>query len=116
MSSNMVIFGWNRTIPGRERMSEQHFEEFVTYCNELKQSKTIQSFDIVFLDPHSGDLNGFFLLRGEPANLDRMISSKDWVNHILRATMHLEGVGVVRGRTGDLVMEIMNTWREQIPD
>ena len=115
MSTNMVIFGWNRPIPGRERMSEKHFEDFVGYCTELKKNNTIESFDIIFLDPHGGDMNGFFLVRGEPGSLDRMISSKEWVNHITRATMHLEGVGVVRGQTGDLVMEMMNTWRENIP-
>jgi hypothetical protein len=115
MSSNTVLFGWNRPIPGRERMSETHFDDFVKYCTELQQSKTIQSFDIVFLNPHGGDLNGFFLLRGESTSLDNMVSSKEWVNHMTRATMHLEGAGFVRGQTGDMVMEMMNIWKDNIP-
>ena len=28
MSSNVIFFGWNRSIPGRERLSAEHFGEF----------------------------------------------------------------------------------------
>jgi hypothetical protein len=29
--SNAIFFGWNRSMPGRERLSAQHFDEFVAY-------------------------------------------------------------------------------------
>jgi hypothetical protein len=29
MNSNVIFFGWNRSIPGRERLSAAHFSEFV---------------------------------------------------------------------------------------
>jgi hypothetical protein len=115
MSTNVVIFAWNRSIPGRERVSAEHFQEFVQYLGGLHENGTIQSFDTVFLDPHGGDMNGFFLIRGETKALDELISSTEWVAHMTRAALHLEGSGVVRGVTGELVMKRMNLWTENIP-
>jgi hypothetical protein len=115
MASNTILFGWNRSIPGREKISAQHFEDFVKYLGGLQQKGAIQGFEIVFLDTHGGDLNGFFLLKGEPAKLDALISTTEWVTHITRASMHLEGSGVVRGQTGDAVMERMALWSSVIP-
>ena len=115
MNTNTIFFGWNRSIPGRERASASHFEEFVQYLNELQQNNTLESYDIVFLTPHSGNMNGFFLLRGESGNLDTLLGSKEWVTHVTRASLHLDEAGVVRGYTGKEVMEQMNLWTESIP-
>jgi hypothetical protein len=69
----------------------------------------------VFLDPHGGDLNAFFLIRGEPAKLDALVSSTEWETHMRRATMHLENAGAVRGVTGELIDEAMELWTKTIP-
>lgn len=53
--SNAIFFGWNRAIPGRERISAEHFEEFVAYLRGLEKSGKIESFDVVFLNAHGGD-------------------------------------------------------------
>ena len=37
MASNVILFGWNRSIPGREKVSAQHFGEFVQYLGGLQQ-------------------------------------------------------------------------------
>jgi arylsulfatase len=26
-----MLFGWNRSIPGREKLSNEHFQDFVQY-------------------------------------------------------------------------------------
>jgi hypothetical protein len=116
MSSNVIFFGWNRPVPGREGMSAEHFQEFMQYAGGLQQDGTIQSVEPVFLDAHGGDLNGFILIKGESAKLDALVSSEAWVTHMTRAGLHLEGSGAVRGATGDLVMERMSLWTGLIPD
>jgi len=115
VSSNAIFFGWNRSLPGRERISAEHFSEFVAYLGELNKRGDIQSFDVMFLNPHGGDMNGFFLIRGESAKLDAVMASDTWVKHMLRANMHLDGAGSVRGVTGDLVMARMDLWKGLIP-
>jgi hypothetical protein len=115
MDRNVIFFGWNRSVPGREQFSGDHFQEFVGYLGGLAEAGTIDSFDIVFLDAHGGDMNGFFLIRGATANLDALQSSTEWAKHMTRATLHLQGSGAVRGVTGDTVMERMELWRLSVP-
>lgn len=115
MAANVVLFGWNRSVPGRERLSAEHFGEFVQYLGGLQQAGAIQSFDVVFLDIHGGDMNGFFLIRGANDQLNDLVDSEAWVMHMLRAGLHMEEAGVVRGATGDLVMERMGQWVQSIP-
>ena len=115
MTSNALLFGWNRSIPGREKVSAQHFNEFVQYLGSLQQNGEIQSFDIVFLDVHGGDLNGFFLIKGDSAKLDALAATTEWITHITRAALHLDGSGVVRGVTGDAVEGRMALWTSVIP-
>ena len=115
MSSNVLFFAWNRSIPGRERLSAEHFSQFAQYLAGLQQKGAIQSFDTVFLDPHGGDMNGFFLIRGESAKLDALLSSPEWVTHMTRALLHLEGSGAVRGVTGELIAARMDLWSKTIP-
>ena len=115
MGTNALFFAWNRSIPGREKLSAAHFQEFVQYLNRLQQNGKIKSFDTVFLDTHGGDLNGFILIRAETAKLDALTATEEWQTHIIRAAMHLEGSGAVRGVTGDAVMDRMNLWTNLIP-
>jgi hypothetical protein len=115
MSSSIILFGWNRSVPGREKVSAGHFDEFMKYLGGLQQKGTIENSDAVFLDAHGGDLNGFFLIRGESAKLDALVSTSEWITHITRATHHLEGAGVIRGVTGDEIMKRMAIWASAIP-
>ncbi len=115
MGSNVMLFGWNRSIPGREKLSGDHFQDFVQYMDGLQKGGKLQGVDVVFLNPHGGDLNGFFLIRGEPAQLEALVASKEWVAHMMRAGMHLQASGAVLGVTGKMAMERMEMWKQLIP-
>lgn len=116
MDRNAIFFAWNRSIPGREQTSSQHFEEFVGYLTGQAQAGAIQGFDVMFLDTHGGDLNGFFLIKADSARLDALQSTSEWLEHLTRAALHLEGSGAVRGVTGDMVMERMALWNKHMPN
>jgi hypothetical protein len=115
MASNVLFFGWNRSLPGREKLSAEHFGDITQYLGALQQKGSIKSFDAVFLNPHGGDLNGFLLIRAESAQLDALVSSVEWVRHMTRAVLHLDHAGEIRGVTGELVKERMNLWTSLIP-
>jgi hypothetical protein len=112
MASNVIFFAWNRSIPGREETSASHFQEFVQYLTEQQQQGRISSFVPVFLNPHGGDMNGFFLIHGDNASLDAVMESDDWMQHMMRASLHLEGSGAVRGVAGDEVSGQLARWTE----
>ena len=115
MSSNVIFLGWNRSIPGREQLSAAHFQEITQYFTGLQQGGTIDSFESVLLTAHGGDLNGFFLIRGEPDKLNALMATEEWATHVVRAGLHLDGLGVVRGVTGDLLMAQMGMWAANLP-
>jgi hypothetical protein len=114
MGSNVIFFAWNRSVPGFEQQSAAHFQEFVQYLQTQKEDGMIQSYEPVLLDPHGGDMNGFFLIRGETNKLDTLMSTDAWESHMTRGAIHLHGPGVTRGVTGDRVMKRMELWKSLV--
>jgi len=115
MSTNAIFFGWDRPVVGREQKAGELFQEFTQYLAGLQQQGAIASFETIFLGPHGGDLNGFFLIHGENSKLDALQASDEWQSYLTRSGHYLEGAGAVRGATGGLVMEWMKLWSETIP-
>lgn len=115
MGPNVLVFGWNRSLPGREMLSGQHFQEFSEFLAALQKDKRIESFDAVLLEPHGGTFNGCFLIRGEPARLGELTASPEWARHITRAMLHLDGSCVLRGMAGQALQERLQLWMESIP-
>jgi hypothetical protein len=107
MSKGVIFFGWNRSVPGREQISLQHFQEFTQYAGGLQASGAIDSFEPVLLTNHGGDLNGFFLIRGSMEQLSALRATEEWQMHVSRGGYHLDGMGVVEGVTGEGVMDWM---------
>jgi hypothetical protein len=114
MNSNVVFLGWNRAIAGKDQSSVQLFGEFTQYLGGLQKAGTIRSFEAVLLDPHGGDLNGFFRIQGESSQLDALTASEAWEGYLFRASLHLEGLGVVRGVTGDAAAAQLSRWQKLI--
>jgi len=52
---------------------------------------------------------------GESAKLDAVMASDAWQTHLTRGILHLDGLGAIRGATGELVMERMALWSRLIP-
>ena len=59
-------------VRGREAKSREVFNEEVEYWARLQQEGQIESFEVVLLSPHGGDLSGFALLRDSGESLDRI--------------------------------------------
>jgi len=115
MGPNLILFGWNRPIPGREKLSLQHFDEFVAYLTAQQKAGAIDGFDIVFLDPHGGDLNGFFVIKADSKKLATLTTSDEWTKHMTRATLHLQAPGAITGATGAGIAARMKLWGDLLP-
>jgi hypothetical protein len=105
--SNAIVLGWTRAVPGKEKQSIELFQEFVGYITGLQKEGKIASFEPVFLDPHGGDMNGFFLIRGETPKLDALLSSESWIAFATRGMVTMQGFGVIRAAVGDEIPKRM---------
>jgi hypothetical protein len=71
MADSALFIGWGAPIPGREQKSTTIFGEAVALWTKLQGDGVIESWGAYFLEPHGGDLEGFFLLRGDRDKLAR---------------------------------------------
>ncbi len=90
-----IFIGFGHPHTGREAAAGKVFEEAFAYWTGLQAAGEIESFETVMLEAHGGDLNGFFLLRGEPERLARVRMSPEFVRLSYRATAIGEALGIV---------------------
>jgi hypothetical protein len=105
MAGDHVLFiGWNRSVAGRERAALELFQHALGYFGEMKAAGQISSVEPVLLGAHGGDLNGFILVKGDEAKLDVLQHSEKFMDLITRCAVNVEGVGAIRGWSGESLM------------
>lgn len=75
MSESALFVGWGQPVRGREKRSLDVFNDAATYYGERLKDGSIESFDPVLLNPHGGDLQEFFLIKGSAQGLATMMAS-----------------------------------------
>jgi hypothetical protein len=90
-----LFIGWGDVRSGRETAANKVFAEALAYYTTLQAAGEIESFETVFLTRHGGDLDGFFLLRGDPEKLGRLSMSPDFLRLTNRANAVVEALGVI---------------------
>ena len=78
MAGEALFIGWGAVVRGREKQSLQVFQESMEYWGKLQQDGRIDSFDVLLLAPHGGDLQGFAVLRGDRKTLADVRFSDEW--------------------------------------
>jgi len=101
MADHALFVGWGAVVTGREQQAATVFGETMAYFGRLQQQGEISGVDPFFLEPHGGELGGFFLLRGDLDALARIRTSQEFGRVILRASMVVHNIGVVAATTGD---------------
>ena len=103
MSNTGILVGWTRAYVGKETSSLAKFGEFVGYVSKLAAEKQIDSFEPVLLRPHGGDLNGFFLIRGDAAKLAALRQTDQWKDWEAWGGFNMQGFGVIECMLGENV-------------
>ena len=116
MADYALMVGWGVPVRGREQQAAKVFGEAVELYTQLQQQGRIAGFEAFFLEPHGGDLGGFFLLRGERDDLAQVRTSDDFARVSLRANQVVENFGVVAAETGGRVEQLMGEFLEAARD
>ena len=116
MSDSALFIGWGATAAGRERKSVELFGEALKYLTRLVQEGRLASVEPFFLEPHGGDLEGFFLVRGEQDELNRIRSEDEFQRMATRAQVVVQNFGVVGAITGQRLNSHMAWFAEAARD
>ncbi len=114
MADRVLFIGWNRPILGREKQAAQFFQKSLEFYGKLTSDGRIESFEVVLLSAHGGDLNGFVMVRGSTEKLATLREDNDFLDMVLEAMNCLDGVGVIPGYIGKGLMDIMSRWTKQL--
>lgn len=113
IGSNCIVFSWNRALPGRESNAGQLFKSFTEYLAAQQRDGSIESFEAVLLEPHGGTTNGLILIRGEPARLQALMATEEWLRNQAKGMINLQGIAIMRGVSGPALAERMKIWMEE---
>jgi hypothetical protein len=116
MADSGIFVGFGVPVRGRERRAIEVFNEAFEYYVRLQQDGEIESFEPVLLEPHGGELGGFFLLRGDKDKLARIRSSEEFERLTLRAQLIVENIGVVSAFLGERLMSQMSVFSQQVEE
>jgi hypothetical protein len=101
MAEAALFVGWGAPVTGREGTGLAVFNESVEYWGRLQQEGRIESFEVVLLYPHGGDLSGFALLRGSHDQLNQVGGEDEFLRLTARAGLVVQSLGVVRAILGE---------------
>jgi len=114
MADSVLFLGWNRPTRGREEQAMKLWGKSVEYYSQLQADGRIENFEPVLLTAHGGDLNGFFLIRGETQKLSEIRLEDTFIDLVIEAGYCLDGFGAVSGFTGDGVNDIFARWSKLV--
>ena len=116
MADSGLFIGFGAPVRGRERQAIKVFNEAFEYYARLQQEGEIESFEPVLLEPHGGELDGFFLLRGDQDKLARIRSSEEFERLTVRGQLIIENLGFVGAALGGRLMSQMSVFGEQVEE
>ena len=116
MAEQGLFIGWGAPVRGREAKGLEVFNEAVAYWGGLQNDGKIESFEVVLLYPHGGDLYGFSLLRGSAEQFDQLRADDDFDRLNTRAGVVVERLGIVPAALGDGLGDVVGTYQQAVSE
>ena len=113
MTQGTLFVGWGSIVAGREKVASKVLGEAMRYLQGLKAAGTIESVDVVLLEPHGGELEGFVLIKGDKAKLAQLRVDDEFVKVIVSVQLVHSKVGVVGGYSGAEMQSLLQIWDQQ---
>src|SRR5438552_18598173 len=112
MTDSALFIRWGATAGGRERQSVELFAESLRYLTGLVEQGRVASVEPFFLEPHGGDLEGFFVVRGDQEELNRIRTGDEFQRLAVKAQVLVQAFGVVGAVTGERLNKHMAWFAE----
>jgi hypothetical protein len=114
MADRALFVGFGEPVRGREERAIEVFNDFVGMFGRMQSDGRIEGMDVCLLDPHGGDLGGFFMVHGDEAQCAQLANDEEFRRASIDAGLIVENFGVVPARTGDAVAAEMAMYIEAV--
>ena len=114
MADRALFIGFGAPVRGREERAVEVFNEFVDMFVRMRSDGRIASMEVSLLDPHGGDLGGFFMVHGDEAQCAALVNDEEFRRASIDAGLIVENFGVVPARTGEAVGQEMGKYAEAV--
>ncbi len=114
MADRAVFIGFGVPVRGREERAVEIFNAFVEMLGRMRSDGRIDGMDVSLLDPHGGDLGGFFMVYGSEAQCAALPNDEEFRRAMIDASLIVENLGVVAAVTGDGVGREMAMYSEAV--
>ena len=102
MADAGLFIGFDQPVRGREGRAVDSFNETVAYLGQLQGEGRIEDFELCFLDPHGAQ------------QMSAVQEDEQFQRHITRASLVVDGLGVVRAVLGEEIGRQMAIYQEEI--
>jgi hypothetical protein len=114
MADRALFVGFGAPVRGREERAVDVFNEFVDMFGRMQSDGRIAGSEITLLDPHGGDLGGFFMVHGSAEQCAALTNDEEFRRSSIDASLIVENFGVVPATTGEGVARQMGMYIEAI--
>jgi hypothetical protein len=114
MADRALFIGFGQAVRGREERAVEVFNQFVEMVGRMQSDGRIEGMDVALLDPHGGDLGGFFMVYGSEAQCAALPMDEEFRRASIDASLIVENFGVVPAVTGEAVGNEMAMYSEAI--
>ena len=114
MAERAVFIGFGVPVRGREERAVAVFNDFVALFGRIAGDGRIESMDVTLLDPHGGDLGGFFMVHGTEDQCAALTNDEEFRRAVIDANLIVDNFGVVPAATGQAVGDEMAMYIEAV--
>jgi len=114
MPDRAVFVGFGQPVRGREERAVDVFNDFVGMFGRMAADGRIADMDVTLLDPHGGDLGGFFMVHGSAEQCSALMMDEEFRRACIDANLIVDNFGVVPTATGQAVGDEMAMYIEAV--
>ena len=114
MADRALFVGFGQPVRGREERAIEVFNDFVGMFGRMASDGRIEGMDVSLLDPHGGDLGGFFMVHGSAEQCGALVNDEEFRRASIDASLIVENFGVVPAVTGEGVGREMAMYSEAV--
>src|SRR3954451_4411136 len=114
MADRAMFVGFGQPVRGREERAVEVFGEFVEMFGRMQGDGRIEGMDVTLLDPHGGELGGFFLVHGSAEQCSALSMYEEFRRACTDASLIVGHFGVVPAVTGEGVGAEMAMYGEAV--